>query len=88
MFILMLSAGNIAIADHEVPFGFRSSNQSSSQRGLTEQQVIRNIQQRYPGKVLSITLQKRRQQSVYRIKLLHRGRIKVLWVDAMTGEVR
>lgn len=84
MFIipLFLLMSSMAFAAPPAPAGEHS--QGSEKRQINKEQAAKIVRKNSQGKLLEL----RRQGNIYKAKVLDKGRVQIIKVDSVTGEVR
>ncbi len=85
LIILTLLAPLLVIADgdHE-----RAKALFESGEILSLEQILKNIRDEYPGRLLEIKLEQKKKMVIYEVELLdEQGRVWELKLDAVTGEL-
>lgn len=81
--LIMVAATSAAIADRHHPASGRNSAASSAD-GIPEQRAIAIAQQRFKGRVLTIS----QTDQIYRIKILSdRGTVHMVLINAVDGSI-
>ena len=65
-----------------------AASRDSRDRAVSKGDAARIVKERYGGRVLDVRPRSGDDESDYRVKLLNKGRVKVLGVDGRTGEIR
>lgn len=80
---LLLPLLVVAENDHE-----RAKALFESGEILPLEQILKNIRDEYPGRLLEIQLQQKKEAVIYEVELLdNQGRVWELKLDAVTGEL-
>ncbi|GGO77955.1 hypothetical protein GCM10011348_08690 [Marinobacterium nitratireducens] len=58
-----------------------------AQEGISLQQAVEQVRRRYQGQVIKATSTDLKGRPVYRIRLVHEGRVREVLVDALSGEI-
>ncbi|NVK39633.1 MAG: PepSY domain-containing protein [Oceanospirillaceae bacterium] len=58
-----------------------------AQDGISLQQAVEQVRKRYQGQVIKATAADLQGRPVYRIRLVHEGRVREVLVDAQSGQI-
>ena len=82
---MMLSHSQVTIADDDY---IEAKRLYDSGEILSLEVILKNVRQKFPGKVLEVELEKEDGQIVYEIEILNdNGVITEIYVDAKTGKL-